>query len=658
MSFLSEWSDWYTNCRFDWISKAKRDFSTHLQNPFTKQLVSSSTAKNVNLALFGKTQVGKTTLILKLMGIEAKYFEEIADLLRCGSEIGYSATPTAMIYRISNGAFFNVFQFNKSSCSFEEIKDLKYTEIKEILVQIRHKVESNQYDNSSALIIEIPCKYFSIQEDCIDLNIIDLPGLNSRSTHERDWTKELIKEFLPAANIVLVLDRGNQITGFLDLFDDEELNSITNWKYFPEKYRVITTYSYSAESIRNLFKQNVELTPEDLVKHYRSEIHHSLDKEECDDLIIYPIEYGESWDEFCCKSMQSNELMNIKEVNNYFFNQLIQDISVASSELNQISLLIQIGKVFQRRKIEFEGDLVKTQKACEEQLIQIDTKIENLQLVINDQTIKIKSINNAFSGMNNIVFNDSGFYNYSDAYDRDVMYNRINSIKTYVKQYISDFQNEMFHIVSKLKLRHATIINDEIDELINNCFLHIEDIVIGRFEDIFSDTISRLKTLWHSKSPRLDFFGILGPDKSHVRILNGAISTLNKYMKCVQKEVIKPNIGIIYDLLGQISHRQDLSRSKNESQKSELTRLKQTIADKFNNEMLEVRSNIAEINADIEWASQATESITDAHKYFIEECMQASSKSMGSKTLLYLLQAAQISKDYMSSTRISGRNNG
>ncbi|HCT8923394.1 TPA: hypothetical protein OUA79_005587, partial [Klebsiella variicola] len=56
------------------------------------------------VVIFGKTQVGKTTLLLDLMGIDLQQMATLSQVLRGGREAGKSATATAMEYRRSPDA--------------------------------------------------------------------------------------------------------------------------------------------------------------------------------------------------------------------------------------------------------------------------------------------------------------------------------------------------------------------------------------------------------------------------------------------------------------------------------------------------------------------------------------------------------------------------
>ena len=657
MSFLAEWSDWFINNRFDWVNEAKRDVRGHLEHPFARQLISSGTNSNVNVALFGKTQVGKTTLILKLMGIKDEWFADISTLLRCGSEIGYSATPTAMIYGYSDDSMFTVDLHNTEKSSKDKQDTLDINKIEEILKQIRHKVESNQFNDANAIKIGIPKHYFYSSDDHIDMNIIDLPGLNSTSINEREWTKTLIKQFLPAANIVLVLDRGNQVAGFLDLFDDDELNRITNWKYFPQKYRVITTYSYSAESILKMFGECKNISHDDIVNHYKQEIQRSLSNDECEHLLIYPLEYGDSWVKFCNEKSASGLIKNIERINQYFFDTLKDDIKTSATELNQIAMLLKLKCAFELRKIELEREVESSQREFEKGLKQIEEHIEKLQLIIEEYGKKIAAIYISYEALKIPRINDAGFYYYeihsNDSYNKNHLLQRIEDIRRFSQDDISNFEKEIFDIVNKLKSN--CIIDDTIDQVVNENFRIIRDRVSGKVAEIYQYSISEINSIIHDK--KIWFLG--GPQNRHIDMLNNATEVLNEYrVNNLYNEVIMPHIGAIYDYLGSVCQDYDTRLKNSEIIRTDLMDLRKQKCedhDKLNQELSE---NIRTLNADISRAALVSESIKKANNRYLDKYMKEHLESKGTKTLFHYMQHSQIRKDYESSLRTTGSNNG
>lgn len=654
MSFLAEWSNWFLNNRFDWVTEAKRRVRDQFEHPFARQLVSSESSNIVNVAMFGKTQVGKTTLILKLMEIKDECFEKISTLLRCGSEIGYSATPTAMIYCYSDDENFKIAMHSNEQNYQDMPVSLDFKGIEDMLKQIRQQIESNQFRDLNAIRIGIPKIYFN-DSDYIDVSIIDLPGLNSTNVHERSWTKTLIKQFLPAANIVLVLDRGNQVAGFLDLFEDEELNRITNWKYFPKKYRVITTYSYSAESVLKLFDQSIDVRPEDIVNHYRQEIKRSLSSDECENLIVYPLEYGDSWIKFCNDNAGNESLTNIKEVNHQFFNTLKQDIKESATELNLISMLLKIRIAFELRSKELEKELKAVCDKCKQDMLQLDTQLEEITQIIEEFRNRISLIHQSYKDLKKPRIETAGFYNYetngNESYERNKLLGRIEDIKRYSREHVNNFEREIKTITDSLKSKN--VVDDEIDIVVHDNVGKIQKTLGDNVADLFTEVINELNNVTHNRRDSI-LWGLIrwGPQQYHVNMLNEATTLLNQYLRDeLHNEVVMPHIGPIYDYLGSVCYSYEIRLKKSEQTRINLDRTKQKMVDDHNKLVRDIRGNIDILNADAEKAARVSDSIQSANDHYLDIYDKVRLESSGSKILLNYLKYTQIRKDYSASLK-------
>ena len=117
------------------------------------------------VAIYGPPQIGKTTLILCLIGIAPEFQKKVYNDIRAGVPRGNSSTSTAIIYHESDGC----------------IELCTDTELQEKIREVRMKVEVDSA-SKDILHIYIPQKYFSkkvINE--AGLNIVDLPGDGSRN---------------------------------------------------------------------------------------------------------------------------------------------------------------------------------------------------------------------------------------------------------------------------------------------------------------------------------------------------------------------------------------------------------------------------------------------------------------------------------------------
>ena len=95
---LDRWEQRYEG-RTDWAENA---VAQHLEgfDPEVRDRLATRD-REATIALYGPTQVGKTTLILKMLGVSDAAALTVGEVLRGGRPAGESATATAMRYRAS-----------------------------------------------------------------------------------------------------------------------------------------------------------------------------------------------------------------------------------------------------------------------------------------------------------------------------------------------------------------------------------------------------------------------------------------------------------------------------------------------------------------------------------------------------------------------------
>ena len=194
--------------------------------------------------IYGFPQIGKTTLILRLIGIKNEYFQEVYDVLRAGIHRGNSSTSTSIFYCKSDTNEYGIECKNIN----EEKSKVQYCskeKLKEKLKEIRNEVEKN-IKKVDILHIHIPEIYF---EENQTLEVLDTPGVDSRNKKEETHLKGLMNRFLSIANVTMIVCNANEIQSL-----ENRLNYLDkNWKYLDKEYVVVTTHSYSQASVKKYF---------------------------------------------------------------------------------------------------------------------------------------------------------------------------------------------------------------------------------------------------------------------------------------------------------------------------------------------------------------------------------------------------------------------
>ncbi len=283
---LSIWRDLYAQ-RLHWAKQAYADFRESLDEELQGYFPSEN--NEVYVVLYGKTQVGKTTLLLKLMGVH----NDVAKILRGGRSQGKSATATATRYSLSHDNAWRL----TSDINTNDVLDDKG--IEKELKKLRARVESGAFSLSSPVEVKIPRKYFCESNNHnLNVNILDLPGENASNAGEALHVRDVAKKYVPSADLILLVGRGDDLS-FLKA-EVLPIPEIVDWRYQPEKFRIITTYTTSAESYQNFLKNIVKPTKEQFRERLLAQIASFPEIILPDDVkheYFYPLEFGNSWQE-------------------------------------------------------------------------------------------------------------------------------------------------------------------------------------------------------------------------------------------------------------------------------------------------------------------------------------------------------------------------
>lgn len=254
------------------------------------------------VVIYGLPQIGKTTLILNLLGIKKEFFSSVYDILRADVEYGTSSTSTAIIYRRSKNEQFG-YAFKQNLMENIEMTYLSDDDFKNELKQIRNKVESKLLQ-TSILYIAIPKHYYSeTTKNYSNIDILDMPGVSSKNDKEKTHVDSLFKTYLAFSSLCIIACTAEQIQGLetVQLPNDDG----DKWHDFPSRYVVVTTKSYSKETI----KKELLKGKEDYFDFIHSEFKHELQKvfPLSKELEIYPVDVGDSFESLC------NEIPDIRE---------------------------------------------------------------------------------------------------------------------------------------------------------------------------------------------------------------------------------------------------------------------------------------------------------------------------------------------------------
>lgn len=341
------WLERYRN-RYQWAVRAYDQFVRELAPELLDSLQRSD---KITVVVYGATQVGKTTLILDLLGLNTLTSDEVAMVLRGGQQLGKSATAMPIRYGRSLDDHWHI--ATEGPMTAEQAC--------ERLGRFRREVESGGIREAEVLDIRIPARLFPADDDkalSLELNIIDIPGINSRNEDERRLVANLARRYVSVADLVLLVGRADSL-GFLNE-TDLQIEALADWAAQPARFRIVLTFSFSPDSLYQQFMVG-ELTCERvrdvLIAEMQTHDYHFPPEFRSN---LFTLELGDS-----VRALQRNNPQyceRIVQITQRFKEELLDNISQSASPYARLYSAFQLDRVINAR-IERLQQLLQEQEA-------------------------------------------------------------------------------------------------------------------------------------------------------------------------------------------------------------------------------------------------------------------------------------------------------
>jgi hypothetical protein len=308
LTWHDQWSPLYRS-RWNWadlvIDEYVRDLDKSLQSHFHRG--DDPSPDHFGAVMYGKTQAGKTTLILKLMGLSEDGVAKsvrgdptATQILRAGRIKGNSSTAIPTRYSWSRHP-------DRWEYSFDgESTELSGREVFARLQKFRDEEgDPSSLDDRGVLDLGIPYRYRSQSSPTVVPMILDLPGVEAESQQEREYAARLVRRYVPAAQMVVLMSTADSVAS---LFSGlvRELPQLSVWDTVPERFRIVLTRTVSSSSVRGKFAQaDLTATTGWLREHAYTELalsHRAARLAEEPSIkeriksVLFPVEFGESWE--------------------------------------------------------------------------------------------------------------------------------------------------------------------------------------------------------------------------------------------------------------------------------------------------------------------------------------------------------------------------
>ena len=289
------------------------------------------------VVVYGPSQIGKTSLILKLIGIrdDGDCFQKVSQTLRT-KEItrGNSSTSTAILYARSDTEQYALAVEDEPGKVSEKLFFGNEKELEAKLIEVRSRVVKNRESARSVLHIDIPRQFFTAKTAAENLYVIDLPGVGSKTEGEAAHVQKLMRRYLPVAQVCLVVCTANTIQS-LEVQDGLE----PYWRDKPGQYIVAATKAFSLGTVKDYFKkprQEREKSFYDFVmEKYRTETREYLGR--TSKVEVFPVELADSFQKLW-ESLEEEDRKEMTETRDRILQELRQSIRQREGQRFQTAL--------------------------------------------------------------------------------------------------------------------------------------------------------------------------------------------------------------------------------------------------------------------------------------------------------------------------------
>ena len=271
--------------RQSWALNAYRSFRNSL-SPWTNQSLPEAQDETM-IVLFGPTQVGKTTLLLELLGVAKEWLPHVSEVLRGGRGVGRSATATPMVYRESLGELWQL--------SGHEV-GLNDEGMKQALGQIRDGVEAGAV-NTRPRTLHIPVRYFDVDRGASPrVRILDLPGADPADSNEAEHVRRVAQEYAPLADIIMLITRADDLGFLKPSILTEQFGRTLDWTLAPKRFCIVTSYAFTLGTLRDWLSEPEKTRDVAALRARTEEQIRSFDGMNVAALPpLFPLDFGKSW---------------------------------------------------------------------------------------------------------------------------------------------------------------------------------------------------------------------------------------------------------------------------------------------------------------------------------------------------------------------------
>jgi hypothetical protein len=335
----------------------------------------------VTVALYGSTQVGKTTLILNMLGISEEHLELVSHVLRGGRSVGKSSTATALRYRKSDDALWHVGDTERGQTD---------REVEEYFGNLRAEMEAGRRQIPDVLDVYIPRQYFSEAADALrlDIRLLDLPGLNAANANEVEYVRRVAQQYVPFADLIVLVGRADDL-GFINPVA-LQLPELQDWVLYPRRFRIVCTYSFSSASFREWFGERHRTADEVKARLMCQLKTHDYPLPPELQQFVYPLEFGASWNDL--KRSRGEYFERAQQVVKELRWDFIEGVRKAANRYSRMQMVFDLQKIADGKIRSFTDKSEKHIERLNKEVSASDAQLTACEAEIRCTDKRIKSL--------------------------------------------------------------------------------------------------------------------------------------------------------------------------------------------------------------------------------------------------------------------------
>lgn len=605
-----------------WIEETISRYSESLSNTKEKS--------HNDIMVYGRSQVGKTTFILKLIGINQNKYSELEHILRGGRPKGKSATAVATLYTHSDSQYFSLEVKNIKTGIFSVYENLSEEDTCKKIAEIRDSLR--KWEPDKIIKIGIP-SYFFDKEIVMNTQIIDFPGIGSDSQEEHRYIKAALLFYQLRVSTIILFELKNEIRSL-----NKPLKVGLRFDLNPSKYILVTTMSFSSSETKRKFKEE-NWTMEDIINKSRNDVLKELKKYSNYQFTrlpeYFPVEIGESLTYIIEKEGEYGTLL--EKCMEETFDSVRQLIKSKNSDtlfntIEEIRCGILRGYEDDIKKLSIEKEKKrKLITKLKRKIKRANIIIANNELKLNDISLDEENINEKIAKIEDVK---------EEMIDRRLinMISLSSSKNDFQKDHIKDmyrsFEMDYLEIQDRTSEWMGAFLDDDDQEEFEKKICDELDVIKNALKK------KEAKEIWETKKKRIDFATSINNE------INQTLCKIENIMKIYTREYL----GLYRECLTDLKEQKELITYRIKKIEKNICKLEKRIKENEskNTDLDGKISNVKKYMIDqqniLEEILETANKICNKHKLFYESVM-TNKKSAPEKRFMSYLVYKKICED-------------